>query len=167
MQAARRRPALIRPACPVRFRGLQLRRGQCSVEVHTLDRSGATPDAATLDPVVQRQRPLAYTQVTMVRVHPGSLPRLETGGCRKKAGDWRLQAAGRRLKTGGRRLQRRTRESSSYSLQSPVSSLHMGCWSNGKTLASQAGNRGSTPRRSTICPLRDKGQKQVRGVTAA
>ena len=24
-------------------------------------------------PVVQRQRPLAYTQVTMVRVHPGSL----------------------------------------------------------------------------------------------
>ena len=39
-----------------------------------LDRAGASPGESTfiLDPVVQRQRLLVYTQKTMVRVHPGS-----------------------------------------------------------------------------------------------
>src|SRR2546427_11448166 len=56
-------------------------------------------------PVVQRQRPLAYTQVTMVRVHPGSL------NCRLEVADFRLQNL----------------QSAIVNLQSEI---YLGCWSN-------------------------------------
>ena len=39
---------------------------------HKVGTSGSIPGPATDDPVVQRQRPPAYTRATMVRVHPGS-----------------------------------------------------------------------------------------------
>jgi hypothetical protein len=118
LQAAWRQPTLIRSASPVRFRGLQLRRSQRSPGADNLGLPGATPGAASFDPVVQRQRPLAYTQVTMVRVHPGSL----AGRSQKSEIRWVIPDSW---------------------------PLTKGCSSNGRTLVSQAGNRGSTPRRST------------------
>ena len=42
------RPALIRPACPARYRGLGLRVGRCSAEFHTLGGGGSTPRPATV-----------------------------------------------------------------------------------------------------------------------
>jgi hypothetical protein len=42
----------------------------------------------------------------------------------------------------------------------PPFPLHLGCWSNGKTPVSHAGNRGSSPRRSTIRAHGPRGRHQ-------
>src|SRR5262249_32770166 len=82
-------------------------------------------------PVVQRPRRLRHMQETMVQVHPGSLL-WSAGVLTARIPPWYGGGPG---SIPGR------------------TSRQLGCSSNGKTPASQAGNRGSTPRRSTVfCP---------------
>ena len=63
------------------------RHRSCKPALSKFDTAGATPDGSTFlnkysqhhGPVVQRRRLLAYTQATMVRVHPGSIRRRSSG----------------------------------------------------------------------------------------
>src|SRR5258708_13353117 len=65
---------LISRSTPVRIRPPQLLKSEIRSQRSEV-RSQRSNILLTSDcgPVVQRLRPLAYTQVTMVRVHPGSL----------------------------------------------------------------------------------------------
>ena len=65
--------AFMRPACPDRYRDLQLRVGQCSVELHKLRPPGATPGLATAEYANWQSDEVESLVNLQVRILPRSL----------------------------------------------------------------------------------------------
>jgi hypothetical protein len=77
-------PAFMRPARPDRYRDLQLRVGQCSVELHELRPPGATPGPATAEYANWQSDEFEKLVILQVRLLPRS----------QESGDWSPESGG-------------------------------------------------------------------------